>query len=223
MPLSRISCPKGVPRLTSSHTVRKSHAVTPRYSRLANSDTGTMVYECALGRTIPYPHQSCPELLPTDLGFQQRLIPNADKFAATEDVTVSRCTNRIWDQFQPRLRATDANCRSDAHLVIDSCLQGAERSAAGAGRAEAAAAAKAEREDSAEVREMTFRPKICRKSVAIAKTMGRDGTKVVLDLSWNATESGARVPPRVFSSSCFSFLSPPMLTMCSLFVPPTAV
>lgn len=57
-------------------------------------------------------------------------------------------------------------------------VEGAGRSAAGAGQAEAAAAAKAERENLAETREMTFRPKIPRKSTAIAKSMGRDGTKV---------------------------------------------
>lgn len=59
-------------------------------------------------------------------------------------------------------------------------LAGAGRSAAGAGRAAAAAATKAERENSAELKEMTFRPRICKKSAAIAKTMGRDGTKVSL-------------------------------------------
>lgn len=62
----------------------------------------------------------------------------------------------------------------------NSDLSGAGRSAAGAGRAAAAAAAKAKREDLAELKEMTFRPRISRKSAAIAKTIGRDGTKVTL-------------------------------------------
>ncbi|CAM9553220.1 unnamed protein product, partial [Ectocarpus sp. 4 AP-2014] len=60
-----------------------------------------------------------------------------------------------------------------AHLFAP----GAGRSAAGAGRAAAAAAAKAARVDSAELKEMTFRPRLSSKSKAIARTMGRDGTK----------------------------------------------
>lgn len=66
-------------------------------------------------------------------------------------------------------------------------VSGAGKSAAGAGRAAAAAAAKEERDNSAELKEMTFRPRISRNSAAIAKTMGRDGTKVTLspDSSWS--------------------------------------
>ncbi|CAM9551229.1 unnamed protein product, partial [Scytosiphon promiscuus] len=45
-----------------------------------------------------------------------------------------------------------------------------------------AAAIKAEREDSAELREMTFHPSISKKSTAIAKTMGRNGTKTLEDI-----------------------------------------
>ncbi|CBJ28650.1 hypothetical protein Esi_0117_0009 [Ectocarpus siliculosus] len=60
-----------------------------------------------------------------------------------------------------------------AHLFAP----GAGRSAAGADRAAAAAAAKAAREDSAELKEMTFRPRLNSHSKAIARTMGRDGTK----------------------------------------------
>lgn len=61
-----------------------------------------------------------------------------------------------------------------AHLFAS----GAGRSAAGAGKAAAAAAARAAREEEAEVKEMTFRPRIDENSAAIARTMGRDGRKV---------------------------------------------
>lgn len=59
-----------------------------------------------------------------------------------------------------------------AHLFAS----GAGKSAVGAGRA--AAAARAVREEEAEVKEMTFRPRIDKNSDAIARTMGRDGSKV---------------------------------------------
>lgn len=44
--------------------------------------------------------------------------------------------------------------------------------------AEAAAAERVQREEEAEMREMTFHPKIDQKSVAIATMLGRDGSKV---------------------------------------------
>eukprot|EP00752_Nemacystus_decipiens_P010879 g9672.t1 len=80
------------------------------------------------------------------------------------------------------LDASVENLLSEGGPTAHLFASGAGRSAAGAGRAAAAAAAKAEWEESAELKEMTFRPRICRKSAAIAKTMGRDGTKTIEDI-----------------------------------------